>query len=104
MQTANPSLGQILVICWVVVSFIIEYITTVLFLIWLRRQGATLIFGLTGIPWYLEKVYIAWCKSKGKNPNGKFLKIRAILLANLLIGMVIFVGIIMSFPQKGGSP
>ncbi len=89
MQVNYPSTGEIFVMIWFSVSVIIEIISSVLLWLWLRRRGVRLVFSLTGIPGYIERAYLVWCRSQGR-PCRRVLVLRAVSIINVIIAAVFF--------------
>lgn len=78
---------------WFVVSIVIQIGTTFFFMLWLQRRGARLIFGLTGVPGYLEMKYLDLCRREGCNPK-KIMLLRALSLINVLLSAIVVVPLV----------
>ncbi len=89
MQVTEPSTGQLVVFVWFAVSVIVAVVGTVALWIWLRRQGVQLVYGLAGIPGYMEHAYIAWCRSQRVKPNKTVILLRAISIVNVVLAAVV---------------
>jgi len=75
---------------WFVASIIFEVVSSFLLWIWLRKRGVRLVFGLSGIPGYLERFYIDWCRSHG-HPYKRVLVTRVISVINLIVAAIVFI-------------
>jgi len=84
------SLLQALGMAWFIASIVLQVFTTVFFVFWLRRRGAKLIFGLTGVPGYLELQYLDLCRRQGRSAK-TILTLRAILLISALLAAIVVV-------------
>jgi len=91
MIETNPSIGQVLIVVWFALAIIVEIIGSTILWVWLRRRGAKLIFGLTGIPGYLELAYIVWSRSQGRHPNMTLIVFRALSLVNAVVAGIWFI-------------
>ena len=68
-------------------------LTTIFFMIWLRRRGEKLIFGLTGTPGYLEMHYLNFCRQQKRSAK-RILILRLILLINVLLAAIVVVPLV----------
>ena len=84
---------QAIGIAWFFLSIAIQIGTTVFFMIWLRRQGSKLVFGLTGVPGYLEMHYANLCRRQERSAK-MILGLRLIILVNALLAAIIVVPLI----------
>jgi len=87
------SLLQAIGLAWFVTSIVLQIGTTVFFLLWLRRRGAKLIFGLTGVPGYLELQYLDLCRRQARSAK-TILTLRVILLINVLLAAIVVVPLV----------
>ena len=87
------SLIQAIGLVWFVVSIALQIGTTIFFMIWLRRRGAKLIFGLTGTPGYLEMHYLKLCRQQ-KSSAKNILILRLILLINVILAAIVVVQLV----------
>jgi hypothetical protein len=81
---------EIFIIIWFVVSVLLEIITSIIFYFWLRRHGVKLVFGLTGVPGYMERAYREWCHSQGRSSKGIIIS-RSIILLNCIMAGILFI-------------
>lgn len=91
MKSIN--LMQVIGMVWFVTSIALEIGTTIFFMLWLRWRGITLIFGLTGVPGYLEMRYMELCQREARSAM-KILVLRLILLINVLLAAIIVIPLI----------
>ena len=77
---------------WFCSSVLAAVVENVIFVVWLRRKHVPFVFGLSGLPSYVNKQYLAWCRSVGEEPRWAWLRWRRLLLANALIAAAAFVG------------
>jgi len=84
------------VLMWFAVAILAEVFSTVGFAFWLHRRGVKLVFGLTGIPGYVEYRYAEWCKARGK-PSRRVVAIRVLLMINVIAALLF------AFPILSGS-
>lgn len=87
------SLLQAIGVAWFIGSIVFEIGTTIFFMLWLRRHGAKLIFGLTGVPGYLEMHYLNLCRQQARSAK-TILILRLILLINVLLAAIIVVPLV----------
>jgi hypothetical protein len=92
-QELPPS--QWVVLVWFACAVLAEVLSTVGFAIWLRRRKVSLIFGMIGVPGYLERRYAEWCRANGR-ASRNWIVVRLLLIANVVAALVvafpIFVG------------
>lgn len=87
------SLLQAFGLAWFAASIVLEIGTTIFFMFWLRRRGTRLIFGLTGIPGYLEMHYLNLCRQQARSAK-TILILRLLLLINVLVAAIIVVPLV----------
>lgn len=87
------SLLQAFGLAWFATSIVLEIGTTIFFIFWLRRRGTRLIFGLTGIPGYLEMHYLNLCRQQARSAK-TVLILRLLLLVNVLVAAIIVVPLV----------
>jgi steroid 5-alpha reductase family enzyme len=83
----NVTLSTWIILIWFVAAILAEVIGMLTFAIWLRRRGVSLIFGLVGIPGYLEYRYARWCTSHGQSSR-RVIALRLILIFNMLLAIL----------------
>lgn len=96
MQVTNPSIGEIVVFVWFGVSVIVAVAGTVALWFWLRRLGVRLVYGLAGVPGYMEHAYTAWCRSQGLKPNRTVILLRVISLINVAVAAAVAIPLLSS--------
>lgn len=84
-----------IVLVWFALSILMEIISTLVLMTWLRRRKVPIVFGLTGIPGYLEHAYADWCRSHGEDSK-RLLVIRGLLLLNVVLAAVITIPILVA--------
>jgi hypothetical protein len=87
------SLLQAIGLVWFVTSIVLQIGTTVFFMLWLRRRGIRLTFGLTGVPGYLEVHYRNLCRRQGRSAK-TILIVRLMLFINVLLAAIIVVPLV----------
>jgi len=95
MQVNYFNLGEIFIIIWFSISVIIEIASSIVLWFWLRRHGISLVFGLTGIPGYLEGAYLKWCRKQGISGR-TVLILRAFSIINVIFAAVFFIMLVSS--------
>jgi hypothetical protein len=94
-MTQELPLSQWVVLAWFTCAVLAEVLSTIAFAIWLRRRKVGLIFGMMGIPGYLERRYAEWCRANGRSSRN-WIVVRWLLMANVVAALVvafpIFVG------------
>lgn len=80
---AELNMGQSVICAWFALSILTEIVSSFVLWIWLRRHGVKLVFGLTGIPEYLETAYHQWCKNY-QHPDAIVLWLRAVSIVNVI--------------------
>ena len=83
-----PSTAEFLIFLWFAVSVFIAVVGTFVFWFGLRRRGVRLVFGLTGIPGYMEIAYIEWCRTRGRRPNISMLVFRGASIINVIVAAI----------------
>jgi len=73
---------------WIMASLALEVFGNAAFVLWLRRQGAEVRFGWAGMPIYVDRVYVEWCRAQGREP-GKILLLRRISLINAAVAALL---------------
>lgn len=96
MQVNYPSMSEILIFIWFALSVFIAVTGTVVLWFWLRRRGVKLVYGLTGVPGYMERAYVAWCRNNGQQPNKTMIVLRAISIINLIVAAAVAIPILAS--------
>ena len=84
---------QAIGLAWFAASIVLEIGTSIFFMLWLRRHGTNLIFGLTGVPGYLEMHYLKLCRRQTRNAK-PILILRLILLLNVFLAAIIVVPLV----------
>lgn len=87
------STREVIIGVWFVVAILIEVGSTLVLLLWLRRRGVRLVFGLTGIPGYLERAYREWCRNQGR-PSTGVLVLRAVSLINVVVAAIVAIPVL----------
>lgn len=87
------SLIQVCGLAWFAASIVLEIGTTIFFMFWLRRRGIRLIFGLTGIPGYLEMHYRNLCRQQARSST-TILILRLLLLVNVFVAAIVVVPLV----------
>ena len=93
MQVNYPSTGEILIFLWFAGSVFVAIAGTFVLWFWLRRHGVRLVYGLAGIPGYMEYAYFQWCRSQGRSSR-RMLVLRAISIINVIVAAVFFITIV----------
>ena len=87
--------SQWVVLVWFACAVLAEVVSTLAFFVWLRRKKVALVFGMTGVPGYLEFRYVDWCRANHL-PSTNWIVVRLLLMTNVLSALVaafpIFVG------------
>jgi hypothetical protein len=81
------TLATWLILIWFATSILAEVIGMLIFAWRLRRRGVHLIFGLVGVPGYLEYCYAQWCTSRGESPR-RVIALRVLLLLNMILAIL----------------
>jgi hypothetical protein len=81
------TLSTWVVLIWFAVAVLAETVGILAFAMWLRRRGVTLVFGLVGIPGYLEYRYVRWCQSRGQSSR-RGIALRLLLLFNMILAIL----------------
>ena len=79
---------QWVILIWFMCAVLAEVLITLLFAIWLRQRGVNLIFGMIGVPGYLELLYAQWNRAQGRSSRN-WIAMRALMLANLVLAFVV---------------
>lgn len=75
---------------WFGLAVLTEVTSSFFLWLFLRRHGMDMIFGFTGMPGYLERIYLGWCRREGR--SGKTVVVlRTLSIVNVLIAGVTFV-------------
>jgi len=82
------STWQWVVLMWFMCSVLVEVLSTLMFSVWLRRRNVELIFGMIGIPGYLEYQYAQWCRANSR-PSRAWLAVRGLLMVNVILSLVV---------------
>jgi hypothetical protein len=93
MQVNYPSTGETIILIWFAVSVFIEIVSSIVLWFWLRRRGVKLVYGLAGIPGYMERAYLEWCRSQGRASRA-LLVWRVILHINVVVAAIFFIPIV----------
>jgi hypothetical protein len=80
---------------WFGLAILVEVASSVVLLLWLRRRGVKVLFGLTGIPGYLERAYLKWCRSQGHSGK-RVLLLRALSIINVIIAALVAIPLLVS--------
>ena len=81
---------QTVIAIWFVVSVIVTVSGKCALYVWLRRQNAPFLFSLSGVPGYLDQVYVKWCRERGRSPS-KVLWFRVVSLVSVVVSSIAFV-------------
>ena len=81
------STPDVLISAWFGLAILVEVVSSVVLRLSLRRRGV-LVVGLTGMPGYLERAYLMWCRSQGRRSTG-VLVFRLISLVNVIAAAVV---------------
>jgi type IV secretory pathway TraG/TraD family ATPase VirD4 len=82
------STSQILILVWFGSAIFVEITSGFVLALWLSRRGVRLVFGLTGMPGYLERAYLKWCRSQGR--SGKdVLVLRVLSMVNVIVAAIV---------------
>jgi len=84
----SVSLTTWVLLIWFAAAILAEVVGLLAFAISLRRRGVALVFGLVGIPGYLEYRYAQWCASNGQSSR-RVIALRLLLLVNMLLAIVL---------------
>ena len=82
------STPDVLISAWFGLAILVEVVSSVVLRLSLRRRGVKLVFGLTGMPGYLERAHLMWCRSQGRRSTG-VLVFRLISLVNVIAAAVV---------------
>jgi type IV secretory pathway TraG/TraD family ATPase VirD4 len=85
METLTPYAAAVLV--WFAIAALAEIFSTLGFAFWLHRRGVGLVFGLIGVPGYIEHRYAQWCRDTGRSAR-RGVTLRLLLLVNLIVAFV----------------
>lgn len=85
MKVPTPATWLILI--WFASAILAEVIGMLIFAWQLRRSGARLVFGMVGVPGYLEYHYAQWCNSRRESPRNVIV-LRALLLLNMILAIL----------------
>ena len=85
---------QILVVVWLFASVFAAVVGNAIFVMWLRARGAPMTFAWAGLSWYVNRVYVDWCRSQGREP-GRILLARRIVDLNLIAAVVVALPLLM---------
>jgi hypothetical protein len=78
---------------WFVVAILVEVGSTLALLLWLHRRGVRLVFGMTGIPGYLERAYREWCRNQGRSST-VVLVLRTFSLINVIVAAIVAIPVL----------
>jgi len=79
---------RVFVNVWFAASVVIQVASSIVFWFWLRRRGVRLVYGLAGIPGYLERAYLGWCRSQGRSGT-TVIVLRAMSVINVIVAAVV---------------
>jgi len=82
------STPDVLISAWFGLAILVEVVSSVVLRLLLRRRGVKLVFGMTGMPGYLERAYLTWCRSQGHRSTG-VLFFRLVSLVNVIAAAVV---------------
>ena len=85
--------AQIVIVLWFVLSVAVVVLMNFVFYIWLLRKGAPVKFFFAGTPFYLDAVYVKWCRERGEKYT-KLLWVRGVSLASAIASAVAFVTVV----------
>lgn len=83
------------VIVWFALAILTEVVSSFMLWAWLRCHGARLVFGLAGIPGYLEHAYHEWCNSH-QQPCRAVLLLRAASVVNVIAAAIFAIPILIA--------
>ena len=89
------STAQWILLTWFATAVVAEVVSTMVFAARLRRRGVELIYGLLGVPGYLEYRYFQWCRANDRNPTAVIL-LRLFLVLNVIGAFVASISIFVS--------
>jgi hypothetical protein len=81
------------ILCWFAASVFSAVVGNAVFVMWLRAHDVPMTFMWTGLPWYVDRVYVEWCRSQGRAP-GRILRLRRIALVNVIAAALVGVPLI----------
>jgi hypothetical protein len=90
------------VLVWFVLAVLIEIASSVLLLLWLRRRGVLPVFGLTGVPGYLERVYLEWCRTQGRSWK-RVVVLRTLSILNVVLSAVVAIPMLIGSASRPHS-
>ena len=94
MKSINP--WQAIGIAWFCISIVLVIGSNIFFMLWLRRKGVRLVFGLTGIPGYLDMHYVKLCRQEARSAKVVLILRAASWINALLAAMVVVPLVIMA--------
>jgi hypothetical protein len=86
-MTAELSTLQELTLVWFMFAVLAEVVSTIAFAVWLRHRNVSLIFGMIGVPGYLENRYAGWCRTNNR-PSTGWITVRILLMVNVVVAFV----------------
>ena len=92
---AELNMGRAVICVRFALAILTEIVSSFVLWIWLRRHGVNLVFGLTGIPGYLETAYHQWCKTY-QHPEAIVLRLRAVSIVNVIASAAFAIPIIVT--------
>lgn len=78
---------DVLILVWFASAIVIEVASSFMLFIWLRYHGVRLVFGLTGVPGYMERKYDEFCRDNGR-PKKLVLYLRALSIVNVVLAAI----------------
>lgn len=88
-------MGEAITYLWFALAILIEVVSSFVLWVWLRRRGVKLVFGMTGIPGYLESTYHKWCKSHQRSGTGVLL-FRVASIVNVIVAAIIAIPLLIA--------
>ena len=90
---------RIILLVWFATSVLVEVLSQLVLVMWLRASGVKVSIFLSGVPGYVDGLYADWCETNGRNGR-PLLVFRRIWLINCLIVAFAAVGILPNWSQK----
>ena len=86
---------KIFIFVWFAVAIVVELFSSLVLFFWLRRHGVKLVFGLTGLPGYMERAYYIQCCTNGR-PCKTVLILRTFSVINLIVSAIVTIPVLAS--------
>ena len=85
--------AEALILLWFAIAVVIEIVSSTILFFWLRAHGVRPVFGLTGIPGYLEREFDRLCRETGRQRK-LVLSLRAFSIVNVVLAIIFAIGVL----------